>query len=125
MSEEKTAPAPVDLSGLDAQQLAATVPADELASIKASLKAANESEVLEGRFLASCPGQTTIHIKAADRSQAVALVCLYLGCEPSEVVVAKCKRSAGPRRGDRVLRAEPVAGNPSATGFAYGIEPPE
>lgn len=122
---EDTAVAGPDIANMDAQQLAAAIPPEELARLKESLKKGNGQDVIPGRFIANCPGQQGIHVKAADRPAAVALVCLYLGCEASEVVVSAVKRSAGPRKGERVLRAHPVAGNPDAIGFAYGIEPPE
>lgn len=79
--------------------------------------------VLEGRFIAACPGQKGIHVKADDAKAATALVCKYLGCEPKDVVVAKAKKSSGPKRGDRVLRSEPAPGSKDKdSGYVYGLE---
>jgi hypothetical protein len=106
-------------------EVAEALSPEELEELKNHQKEALANQLVEGRWLANCPGQKNIHVKAASQSEAVALVCLYLACEPQQVVVAQCKRKALPRRGDRVLRAMPVAGAPDKTGYAYGIEPPE
>lgn len=106
----------------DAQQLQASMDSGALASLKSQIQTARGNAVVTGRWLADCPGQRGIHVKAESRTEAVKLVCDYLGCEPQQVVVSACKRKAAPRNGERVLRAHPVAGKDGAVGFIYGIE---
>ena len=111
--------------GANAQELAKNLSPEALTNLKASMKDQSENTVLEGRYIATCPGSKLIHVKAEGQDAAVALVCRYLGCEPQQVVVAAAKRKSGPRRGDRVLREIPVAGKPEEMGYAYGVEPVE
>lgn len=85
-----------------------------------------DDPVLEGRYLGSHPSLSQpVHIKCEDESRAIQLLCQYLRCKPQEAVVAKAKKSSGPKKGDLVLRPGPIPGvkngDPLA-GYAYGAE---
>lgn len=118
-------PAPVDTKGMDAQQLAEKLTPEELAKLKAETKKQTGEARIEGLWLVKTASGQELHARADSQQDAVKLACAYLDCEPQEILVAQCKRKAQPLRGDRVLRAMPVAGDPDRMGYIYGVEPPE